>query len=352
MKKGKLWLVLGMGIIGSIVLFSNAVIAANSLDAADGDPLDAVYVDNAGNVGIGITDPGAKLAVVGNVTIAGGMTHDDAAASAWIFRNEDLDKNIEFYVNDGGIDTLAGVFKGTSGNLIIGSNTVETLGSRGVEVVNTGGGAQFFANRTDGALMEFSASTNAGIIGTRNSKELRLRVNIGSELILNGSNADFCGNSLDNLDDITHDGTGSSNWIFKNEDQDRDIIFKINNGGVNTELMRLDGSTSRIGIGTASPTCKLDVNGHILAKEINVDINPADFVFEDNYELRSLETVEKYITVNKHLPDIPSGEKIEAEGIGLGKMQSKLLQKIEELTLYAIEQEKRIEELEKIISRQ
>ncbi|MCP4707147.1 MAG: hypothetical protein GY869_00865, partial [Planctomycetes bacterium] len=154
MKTGKLWMVLGIGIIGSILLFSNAVIAANSLDAADGDPVDAVYVDNAGDV-----------------EVLGDMTHDDATASDWILRNEDLDKNIEVYVNDGGTDTLVAAFRGDSGNLIIGSNTVETLGQRGVEIVNTGGGAQFFANRTDGATMEFSASANAGIIGTRNPKE-------------------------------------------------------------------------------------------------------------------------------------------------------------------------------------
>ncbi len=69
--------------------------------------------------------------------------------------------------------------------------------------------------------------------------------------------------------------------------------------------------------------------------------------------------MEQYIDENKHLPDIPSAKEIETERVGLGGMQTKLLQKIEELTLYAIEQDKRmaeqakrIEELEKIFSRQ
>ncbi|MCP4713407.1 MAG: hypothetical protein GY869_32660, partial [Planctomycetes bacterium] len=244
MQTTKLCLVMVMGIIGSILLFSNVVIAANSLDAADGDPVDAVYVDNDGDV-----------------EILGDMSHDDAAASDWIFRNEDLDKNIEFYVNDGGTDTLTGVFKGASGNLIIGSNSVETLGQRGIEIVNTGGGAQFFANRTDGATMEFSASANAGIIGSRTAHELRFRYDLINQLILNGSSADFVGNPLDNVGDITHDDATASDWTFKNEDQDKDIIFNINDGGIDTELMRLDAGTSRVGIGVSDPYTELDVNG-------------------------------------------------------------------------------------------
>jgi hypothetical protein len=82
----------------------------------------------------------------------------------------------------------------------------------------------------------------------------------------------------------------------------------------------------------------------------------ADFVFDADYELKSLAEVEAYIAANKHLPDVPSEEEVLANGLDLGEMQAIQQQKIEELTLYIIDQEKRIaaqqkklEELEALI---
>ena len=71
-----------------------------------------------------------------------------------------------------------------------------------------------------------------------------------------------------------------------------------------------------------------------------------DYVFSENYKLKPLETVEKYVQENKHLPGIPSAENVEENGVDLGMMNAKLLEKVEELTLYLIEQNKRISELE------
>ncbi len=137
--------------------------------------------------------------------------------------------------------------------------------AKGLEVVNTGTGAQFWANRTDGATMEFSASANAGIIGSRTAHELRFRYNLVNQLVFDGSSADFVGNPLYNVGDITHDDVPASDWTFKNQDQNKNIIFNVNNGGVDTELMRLDGSMSMVGIGTSDPDTALDVVGVISA---------------------------------------------------------------------------------------
>jgi hypothetical protein len=103
-----------------------------------------------------------------------------------------------------------------------------------------------------------------------------------------------------------------------------------------------------IGIGTTSPAYKLAVKGTIGCGEIKVEnvSNWADFVFEPDYNLRSIEEVESYIKENKHLPDIPSEKEVKEEGISVGEMNTKLLQKIEEQMLYIIELEKRIEKLE------
>ncbi len=103
-----------------------------------------------------------------------------------------------------------------------------------------------------------------------------------------------------------------------------------------------------VGIGTTNPgSWKLAVNGNIRAKEIKVETGWSDFVFYDDYKLPTLEEVENYIKEKGHLKDIPSAKEVEKDGIFLGEMDSKLLQKIEELTLYTINQEKKIKALEK-----
>ncbi|WP_422082349.1 hypothetical protein [Ulvibacterium sp.] len=105
-----------------------------------------------------------------------------------------------------------------------------------------------------------------------------------------------------------------------------------------------------VGIGTTDTKgFKLGVNGRIAATEVKVAnyTNWADFVFEKDYDLPTLEEVEGHIKAKGHLKDIPSAKEVAENGIFLGEMDSKLLQKIEELTLYTIAQEKRIQHLEK-----
>ncbi|WP_131725827.1 hypothetical protein [Flavobacterium sp. Root420] len=105
-----------------------------------------------------------------------------------------------------------------------------------------------------------------------------------------------------------------------------------------------------IGIGTTNPTSKLTVAGNINSREVKVTVDAgADFVFENNYNLPSLDAVDKYIKENKHLPEIASADQMKKDGINLSEMNIKLLQKIEELTLYSIEQQKNTENLTKVI---
>jgi hypothetical protein len=102
-----------------------------------------------------------------------------------------------------------------------------------------------------------------------------------------------------------------------------------------------------IGIGTTNPTYKLAVNGTIRTKEVIVETGWADYVFEKDYKLPSLKEVEQYIKNNKHLPEIPSAQEIQKNGLSVGEIQTKMMQKIEELTLYVIELQKQIDELKK-----
>ncbi len=106
--------------------------------------------------------------------------------------------------------------------------------------------------------------------------------------------------------------------------------------------------SGKVGIGTLNPgDYELAVNGEIRAKEIKVETGWSDFVFADDYKLMPLDKLEKHIKFNKSLPGIPTEQEVLKGGVNLGQMQAKFLEKIEELTLYTITQEKRLAKLEK-----
>ncbi|WP_422360785.1 hypothetical protein [Reichenbachiella sp.] len=104
-----------------------------------------------------------------------------------------------------------------------------------------------------------------------------------------------------------------------------------------------------IGLGDQNPTHRLEVNGAIRATEIKVQSFPwPDYVFEENYKLKSLEETAAYIKDNQHLPEIPSAAEVEANGIALGEMNALLLKKIEELTLHLIEMKEALDNAETV----
>ncbi len=108
-------------------------------------------------------------------------------------------------------------------------------------------------------------------------------------------------------------------------------------------IFYLDGN---VGIGTNNPTATLTVDGKILAKEVETNSEiESDYVFGLRYELMSLDELKLFIIENKHLPDVPSVKEWEKTGQQLSKTDDLLLRKIEELTLYIIEQNKKIEAL-------
>ncbi len=105
-------------------------------------------------------------------------------------------------------------------------------------------------------------------------------------------------------------------------------------------------SSGKVGIGITNPDKELQVCGTIKAKEVIVNLTGCDFVFEKNYKLMPLKELAIYIEKNKHLPEVAPAKEMEtAEGVLVGEMQSKLLQKVEELTLYMIQVQKENEEL-------
>jgi hypothetical protein len=119
--------------------------------------------------------------------------------------------------------------------------------------------------------------------------------------------------------------------------------------------MKIDGN-GNVGIGNPNPDAKLTVTGLVHAQEVKVTVAAPgpDYVFDKDYKLTSLEEIKTYIDQNKHLPEVPSAAAMEKNGVQLGEMNMLLLKKIEELTLYVVEQNiemknktKQIEDMQK-----
>jgi hypothetical protein len=106
----------------------------------------------------------------------------------------------------------------------------------------------------------------------------------------------------------------------------------------------------RVGIGTLNPQQLLEVAGVVRATGFQVgatNLNVPDYVFEPNYKLLPLKQLATYVEKEKHLPEIPSAREIEARGLDLSEMQMRLLKKVEELTLYTLQQEEKLSSLQR-----
>ena len=183
----------------------------------------------------------------------------------------------------------------------------------------------------------FPSSGNVGI-GTTNPQS-RLEIKNGGQGLhfLTGSNSSGYALSIG----VNDDGVN-----FSNNSTVRGFNFKNTYGSLMTIT-----NYGKVGIGTTNPDSKLTVKGKIHAEEVKIDLSvPApDYVFTKEYNLLSIEEVQNHIQEKGYLPNIPSAKEMEASGVELGIMNMKLLEKIEELTLYTIEQEKQLKEQSKEI---
>ncbi|MDP4238177.1 MAG: hypothetical protein Q8904_01730 [Bacteroidota bacterium] len=205
--------------------------------------------------------------------------------------------------------------------------------------------------------MRIDSTGNVGIGTSKPYYKLEIFKSSGSQLALstNNNGADF---SRIDLDFFIHDTDQtaariSSGYNYTPSGAVGALRFFTSypNQGL-LERMRIHYN-GNVGIGMTEPNYLLDVNGTIHAREVIVDIAfpPADYVFKSTYKLMPLSEVEKYVKAHCHLPEIKSASEITKNGLSMGEMQNKLLQKIEELTLYLIEQQKEINELKQELKR-
>lgn len=259
-----------------------------------------------GKVGIGTNNPSRSLHVKSD------LWHNSYGSGVIFENNNSIGSGITLK------PTASKVSKGTLGWSIYagGPNSVIKDGNLG-----------FWAHGTNSALMSINRSGKVGI-GTYTPSE-RLDVNgnlkITGDLKMSGSDSY-----------IRTNGTGTGYTGIWDQKNSRVLLYTSERDG-------------NVGIGTTNTKgFKLGVNGKVAATEVKVTTysNWADFVFENDYNLPTLKEVENHIIENGHLRDIPSAKEVEKNGFFLGEMNAKLLQKIEELTLYTIEQEKKLKSQE------
>ncbi|MCF2875536.1 MULTISPECIES: hypothetical protein [unclassified Tenacibaculum] len=272
-------------------------------------------VDN-GFIGVGTIIPTAKLDVNGNINFA-------SSQGIWLTGKTDT----------GGINSSTQLKAGTYQSLIrqkTASNNVVNIGGIG----DVFGFFGFDKNRTiNGVDHSLVMNTNSGNIGA-GIVEPREKLDVnGSIIVKDGHNLSW-GNKYGAGIPTIAANTASGIYFYPN-------------GSTLGATMKID-KAGNVGIGTSTTgTHKLAVEGSIGARKIKVEAFPnwSDFVFEKEYKLPTLKEVENHIKEKGHLKDIPSAVEVKKDGFYLGEMDAKLLQKIEELTLYTIQQEKEIETL-------
>ncbi len=275
---------------------------------------------SAGNVGIGTLAPGTKLQVVVASSSIDGINVGDATGRFLLFAPSLSSNNYNPLVQSGDQGMIYSAGPLSSGGLVLAP----------------------WATSASGIRITGSGNIGIGMASPRTS--------LGQVLDVNGPVAFTNGANLGTTDFTTTDwanwGGGVVGWNKTNGFGEMALV-SISGGGAdggfsfydkNTQLVRIL-KNGNVGIGTTNPQNLLSVNGIVQAKEVLVNTGWSDYVFEPNYRLRPLKEVAAYVEANHHLPDIPSESEVKEKGISVGEMQSKLLAKIEELTLHMIELE-------------
>jgi len=281
----------------------------------------------SGNVGVGTTSPTKKLEIHDNI---------DGEVSIGI-NNYNLGMNaitgIRFGLKSTPYDMGTFIYHKASNNTFYFSNTGDPNSKFSFITRNASGN---FIN-----ALNIGPDGNVGIGTTSPSSKFHINTTNPNSELLRLDNNGLRSTLFVNYSDGTYDNAGFEFKKMSSVGQ-----FKFSN--LNGDLMTIRSSGS-VGIGTSSPDAKLTVKGNIHTNEVKVDLLGAvapDYVFENDYNLKPLNEVENYITKEKHLPNIPSAKNMEIDGILLKEFNLKLLEKIEELTLYTIQQEKKLEQVE------
>ena len=344
---------------GAVKLFNAAAEETVSMTAVDatiraGSPAGGV----PGNMHLFPTDGGPS-------TIHLDGAHGDMRLGLNGFSSGDLKLHSVF----GGTESIR--MNGGLGTITLSNTVSDTITIDGSGVANAG---HMFIRNSDGTHGLFFGGNSADITSQGQMLNLNRNTNQDIAMALGGGNVGI-GTASPNhelvvqgddpafqiRDDVTDNSANAARiellenaggtfnggaFLWWNVESNKfHIGTKVS--GNNTSVIVIDRATNNVGIGTQTPgNHRLAVNGKIRAKEIVVETGWSDFVFEADYKLPTLAEVEAHIKKHGHLSDIPSAKDVAKNGVALGEMDSKLLQKVEELTLHLIDMNKRLQSLE------
>lgn len=279
-----------------------------------------VYTDANNNTGVGTTSPWDKFHVNGLI-----LAQKTGA---------DMDNGNIMLYNGTAPTNNTGEYRAE----LYLSNTNGQLTFRNV----TGKGYQFVTASASGPILNILDNGNVGIGTTNPAYKLDVAgLTRITTLVVDQGSASYSGDVR-----FSQNGTLRGRFLTGQTATNGDLSYEtFNSTGnfVGTPFF-IQNSSGNVGIGTTTPQAKLAVNGDIYSKKVKVtQTGWPDYVFSNSYKLPSLKYVESFIKKHKHLPEVPSAKEVQEEGLNLGDNQALLLQKIEELTLYAIEQNRKIE---------
>ncbi len=355
--------ILGANVVGLSPTLSNNIILA------DGAGNRRINVNELGNVGIGTTTPNYLLHVNGEVFVP----NKTGAFKAGFYSS--------ISETDGGYALVQGnnikaspislnkLVKSTSGQV---AQYINMRYDRGIYFgTNVGAG--------DNPGTEYADDVNARMVIDLDGKvgigttSPRVKLDVGGDIIAGGQNSAYIklGTSISNYPNITTNINplllGANNTTIMAVTADKigigtvtptEVLDVVGNIRTNEKIIVNGGLTSKVLIGNMFDVNnvplnigdhKLVVNGSALFTKAVVRLTSTwpDYVFEPTNKLPTLSQVEAYVTKHKHLEGVPSAAEVKEKGIDLGDNQTILLKKVEELTLYMIELNKKVELLAK-----
>jgi len=309
-------------------------------------------VNSNGNVGIGTTSPTQALSVKGNLSLSpsGTTPNEGYKGSLMITKSAASGQYINFF-RDGGNPWSIGMVYNTNNFAIGQGKTNDALFSTPPFVISPEGYVgigeplPYHKLHVRGNMYLRSDDYDSNPGSTTNHFYWQ-----GHRMMMGTAPGDYCHNIF-----MLQPGGSDQGELFSALElwhaastTNKDLRIRLISSG------KSYFNGGNVGIGISDPQYLLDVKGIIRATEVKIQSIDqfADFVFAKDYALPTLREVDSFIQANGHLPDVPSAADVKENGINLVEMQVKLLQKVEELTLYTIEQQKMIEQQTRMMAQQ